>query len=144
MTQMNTEARQMQDSFTQMGLQMAGIDTAQPGQQAALQGDAGRLDATTALAGSSTSQLETSKSGAESLQQDNEAALTDAQQASTAATAQGQQLGDAATQRQEQAKSLAEQMQAWATGHAAARQQAIEATKKRLAGEGKKVLEGAA
>ncbi|MEC5385353.1 hypothetical protein VVD49_06435 [Uliginosibacterium sp. H3] len=146
MLAMNQEAGKMQEAFGQMGSQMVGLDSAQPAQQAALEGDSAKLGATATQAGASDGELHTAQAGAQGLQQANNAAQSEAEQLHADATKQGQQKDEAATKKQEEAKTLSEQMQAWATAHKAARQAAIAATQKRLQADGKlnvKVAENA-
>lgn len=140
MTQMNREARQMQQTFDQMGAHMLGINTAQPVQQAGLQGDAARLDATGVQAEASQEYLQTASTGAQGLQEANQATMDEANRAHDHATDQSAQLGDAVTERETQAQSLADQLSAWAVAHRQARQQAIQATELRLRGEGRIVV----
>ena len=142
MLQMNDDANKMQSAFLDMGSQMAGVDGAQPARQAELQGDSSRLGATASQAVTSGEDLHTAQAGAQAVRQGNNQAQTEAEQLRDNATQQGQQLESAAKQKQEKAKSLSEQMQAWAAAHKAARQQAIEATEKRLRAEGKIVRSG--
>ena len=140
MLRMNREARQMQDSFAQMGAEMLGVDSAGPAREEELQGDQGRLEETGEMAQESDQQLQTSSAGAEGLQDANEAALAEATQRRDAATDRAQECSEAVTEREARADSLAEQLRAWAAAHAAARQQAIAATEQRLESEGRTVL----
>ena len=137
---MNEEAQKLQSSFTQVGAEMLGVKSAGPTRQAALQGDQGRLEATSEQAQSSDEQLHTANQGAAGLQAGNDATLAEAAATRDAATERAQQCTDAVTQREQQADSLAEQLQAWATAHRAARQQAITATEQRLENEGRVVV----
>lgn len=137
MLRMNQEAQQMQQAFAQMGAEMLGVDNTGPARAAELQGDQGRLEATGDQAQSSDQDLHTASAGAAGLQNANEAALAEAARARDTAAEQAQQLGDAAAQREEHADSLAEQLGVWAEAHKSARDQAIQATERRLQAEGK-------
>ena len=141
MQQMNAEARQMQESFDTMAAEMLGVDEQGPEQQAELQGDQGRLEATGEQAVESDSQLQTASEGADGLQQANEAALAEARQREQAATGRAEECDAAVAEREQRADTLAEQLRAWAQTHAGARRQAIAATEARLAGEGRTVIE---
>ena len=140
MVRMNQEARDLQGAFTQMGAELLGVESAGPAREGELEGDQGRLEATGELAQSSDEQLHTASAGAAVLQDANEAALTEATEREEAATERAQECSDAAAEREGQADSLAEQLRAWATAHAAARQQAIAATQNRLESEGRTVV----
>ena len=140
MLQMNEEAEQMQNSFAQMGAQMAGVDNGAPNREAELSGNQQRLAATGEQAASSAQELQSASDGAAALQQANEAAQAEATAANLTCTEQAQQHGDAAIARKEQADSLAEQMRVWASAHTQARQQAIKATEQRLTREGHTVV----
>jgi hypothetical protein len=140
MLRMNQEARQMQDAFAQMGAEMLGVETAGPAREAELQGDQGRLEATSEQAQTSDQQLNTASEGAAGLQDANEAALAEANQREEAATGRADECSEAVAEREERAGSLAEQLRAWAAAHAQARQAAIAATEQRLVSEGRTVL----
>jgi hypothetical protein len=141
MMRMNQEAQGMQDAFGQMAAEMLGVETEGPVREGELQDDKGRLEATGDLADTSDQQLQTSSTGADGLQQANEAALAEARRREAAATDRGQECTDAVSEREQRAQSLAEQLQAWAAAHAAARHQAIAATVARLEGEGRTVVQ---
>lgn len=140
MLQMNREAQQMQDAFTQMGAEMLGVDNAGPARQAELQTDQGRLAATSEQAQTSNQELQTASAGAQGLQQANEAALAEASQRRDTATDRAQECSDAVAEREARADSLAEQLRVWAEAHKAARDQAIQATINRLQSEGKTIV----
>ena len=141
MSEMNGEARRMQDAFAQMGNHMAGADGAQPARAAALTDDSARIAATGEQAQSSHEELQTAADGAVGLQSANDATLAAAQQRRQAADQRSAELQSAADDRQAAADSLAAQMQAWAQAHRDERSQAIAATAARLQGEGKIVTE---
>jgi hypothetical protein len=141
MMRMNQEAREMQAAFAQMGAEMLGVETQGPAREGELRDDQGRLEATGELADASDQQLHTASTGADGLQQANEAALAEARRREEAATEREQECSEAVSAREERADSLAEQLRAWAPAHAAARQQAIAATEARLEGEGRTVVE---
>ena len=141
MSEMNGEARRMQDAFAQMGNHMAGADGAQPARAAALTDDSARIAATGEQAQSSHEELQTAADGAVGLQSANDATLAAAQQRQQAADQRSAELQSAADDRQAAADSLATQMQAWAQAHRDERSQAIAATAARLQGEGKIVTE---
>jgi hypothetical protein len=140
MLQMNREARQLQDTFTQMGEQMLGLDCEQPARQAELENDASRLDATGEQAKTSAQDVRIANAGARALRNANEAALGEANRMRNAATSREQQLADAVAKREARADSLAQQLNAWAAAHKAARDQAVQTTVARLQREGKTIV----
>ena len=141
MSEMNGEARRMQDAFAQMGSHMAGADGAQPAQAASLADDSARIAATGEQAQSSHEQLQTAADGAVGLQSANDATLAAAQQRQQAADQRSEELQSAADDRQAAADGLADQMRAWAQAHHDERAQAIADTVARLQGEGRIVTD---
>ena len=140
MTQMNADARRMQDAFAQMATTMLTQEEAQPARQSELQGDQQRLQTTDAQASDSTSQLVEASQGAQELQRANQQKLADASQAKAQAAEQKVELGDAAAQKTEQAQTLSAQLDAWAPAHKGARDEAVHETEDRLQQEGYVVL----
>lgn len=138
---MSQDADHLDQAFNHMNSSMEQQNQAQPARQQELQAHAGQIQATGQQANASQENLQKANQGAQVLQQTNEKKVQQATAAKAQATEQKTQLADAAAKKQQQHATFAEQMQAWAQAHKAARDAAIEETKKKGEAEGKKVKE---
>jgi hypothetical protein len=141
MREMNQDAVEIQNAFTQMGVAMVSQEEAQPERQTELSGQQSRIEATDAEATATNQSIEQSRQDGQVLQQENEAQLAGAKLAKSEASDQGRILDEAVATKQTQADSLTEQLQAWAVSHKATRHEAIEATAAQLEADGYVVLE---
>jgi hypothetical protein len=141
MREMNQDAVEIQNAFTQMGVAMVSQEEAQPERQTELSGQQSRIEATDAEATATNQSIEQSRQDGQVLQQENEAQLAGAKLAKSEASDQGRILDEATATKQTQADSLTEQLQAWAVSHKATRHEAIEATAAQLEADGYVVLE---
>jgi hypothetical protein len=141
MHKMSQDADHMQKAFAQMGAAMVQQNSAQPARQQELQGHATQIQATGTKAKTSEEDLKKANKGAESLQKHNLKKVQEATGAKTQATTQKTQLSDASDKKKQQHDTLAQELQSWATAHKAARDAAIDETKKKGEAEGKVVKE---
>jgi hypothetical protein len=141
MLKMSADADHMQKAFAQMGAAMAQQNQGQPARQQELQEHATRIQSTGTQAKTSEDDLKKANQGAEALQKHNQKKVHEATAAKTQATTQKTQLTEASDKKQQQHDSLAQELQQWATAHKAARDAAIEETKKQGESQGKVVKE---
>jgi hypothetical protein len=136
MGKLHTDSTKLLGALYGMDTKMGQLDKEQPGKQAQIEADKGRLAATTQQGKQSEQQIGAAQAGATALAGANEVALRDATAARSTAAGEKQELAAAAQKKTGQGQTLAARLQAWAQEHQQAREKAVAATRARLEQQG--------
>ena len=138
---MNADSKKFLSQLEKMDSTIAGQKAGQPAREAGIQADKSTLTQTDKKADESDKGLKDAKQTTGDLKTDNKDKLKEATTVRTEASSAASSLDSQAQQKQAHVESLAASLQAWAQEHQKARNDALEATKKKLEQRGYKVTE---